>query len=141
MISKNTEKAIEDAVSEAASDDKKNPTSRYNTQKGRNNTAKYGRKAKKKKKKLPATPAIPSDPTTPYQDSKSKVLTRTNTLADEQVNMSEGSTRGLGATDIRRFESGSTRENLTKKFALGGEVKARGCGAAQTSGFGGGKLY
>ena len=137
MISKNTEKAIEDAVSEAASDDKKNPTSRYNTQKGRNNTAKYGRKAKKKKK-LPATPDIPSDPTTPYQDSKSKVLTRTNTLADEQVNMSEGSTRGMGATDTG---SGSTRDNLTKKFALGGEVKARGCGAAQTSGFGGGKLY
>jgi len=138
MISKNTEKAIEDAVSEAASDDKKNPTSRYNTQKGRNNTAKYGRKAKPKKKPLPATPAIPSDPRTPYQDSKSKVLTRTNTLADEQVNMSEGSTRGMGATDTG---SGSTRDNLTKKFALGGEVKARGCGAAQTSGFGGGKLY
>ncbi len=117
MISKATEKAIEDAVSEAASDDKKNPTSRYNTQKGRNNTAKYGRKAKKK---LPKTPAIPSDPQTPYQDSKSKVLTRTNTLADEQVNMSKGSTRGMGATDTG---SGSTRDNLTKKFAMGGEVR------------------
>lgn len=39
-ISKETEKSIEDAVSEAMSDPKKNPTSKYNTLKGRNNTMK-----------------------------------------------------------------------------------------------------
>ncbi len=39
-ISKETEKSIEDAVSEAMSDPKKNPTSKYNTLKGRNNTLK-----------------------------------------------------------------------------------------------------
>ena len=39
-ISKDTEKAIEDALSEAMSDPKKNPTSKFNTLKGRNNTMK-----------------------------------------------------------------------------------------------------
>ena len=44
----NLAKGIEDALSEAMSDDIKNPTSRYNTLKGRNNPAKYGRKRKDK---------------------------------------------------------------------------------------------
>ena len=39
-ISEDTKKSIEDAVSEAMSDPKKNPTSKYNTLKGRNNTLK-----------------------------------------------------------------------------------------------------
>ena len=45
-ISKDTEKAIEDAIAEALSDDMTNPTSRFNMQKGRNNPAKYGRSKK-----------------------------------------------------------------------------------------------
>lgn len=43
-ISKETEKSIEDALSEAQTDDVDNPTSRYNRLKGRNNPARYGRK-------------------------------------------------------------------------------------------------
>ena len=39
-ISKNTEKAIEDALSEALSDDETNPTSRKNNLKGRNKVRK-----------------------------------------------------------------------------------------------------
>lgn len=39
-ITEETAKAIEDALSEAMSDDEKNPTSLFNTLKGRNNTLK-----------------------------------------------------------------------------------------------------
>ena len=39
-ITEDTAKAIEDALSEAMTDEKKNPTSKYNTLKGRNNTLK-----------------------------------------------------------------------------------------------------
>ena len=39
-ITEETKKSIEDALSEAMTDEKKNPTSKYNTLKGRNNTLK-----------------------------------------------------------------------------------------------------
>ena len=115
MISKTTEKAIEDAVSEAASDDKKNPTSRYNTQKGRNNTAKYGRKAKKK---LPSTPKIKKDPKAPKGFKSSKI----------PDTLESGSSMGVG-TDPTKFGVGvrvgerNRMGDTVPKFATGGEVR------------------
>ena len=122
MISKATEKAIEDAVSEAASDDQTNPTSRYNTQKGRNNTAKYGRKAKKK---LPSTPTIASDPSTPGKMGGDKTL---------QMPYKRKISKALGTSDLpvgkpvrdgMKPVTGSkgTSDNMTKKLAMGGEVR------------------
>ena len=48
-ISKDVEKDIEEAVSKALSSEKNNPTSDYNTKKGRNNTSRYGPKDRKKR--------------------------------------------------------------------------------------------
>jgi hypothetical protein len=122
MISKATEKAIEDAVSEAASDDKKNPTSRYNTQKGRNNTAKYGRKAKKK---LPSTPKIASDPSAPGKMGGDKTL---QMPYKRKISKALGTSElpvGTPVRDGMKPVTGSkgTSENMTKKFAMGGEVR------------------
>ena len=121
MISKATEKAIEDAVSEAASDDKKNPTSRYNTQKGRNNTAKYGRKAKK----MPSTPKIASDPSTPGKMGGNKTL---QMPYKRKISKALGTSElpvGKPVRDGMKPVTGSkgTSENMTKKFAMGGEVR------------------
>jgi len=127
MISKATEKAIEDAVSEAASDDKKNPTSRYNTQKGRNNTAKYGRKAKKK---LPKTPKLPKDPKTPTSMGGKKLF---------QLPYKRKISKKLGTKELpvgkpvpdsmlppmlsTRKNGKGTRENFEGSFRSGGEVR------------------
>jgi hypothetical protein len=48
-ISKDVEKDIEEAVSKALSSEKNNPTSDYNTKKGRNNTSRYGPKDREKR--------------------------------------------------------------------------------------------
>jgi hypothetical protein len=48
-ISKDVEKDIEEAVSSALSSEKNNPTSDYNTKKGRNNTSRYGPKDREKR--------------------------------------------------------------------------------------------
>jgi len=102
-ISKETEKAIEDALSEAMSDPKKNPTSRYNTLKGRNNTLKRKPRAEFSRN-IPKAPNIPKDPST----SGAKFISTPSSISSE------------------RFPRDAMAKRFaTQKFGLGGEVEVR----------------
>jgi hypothetical protein len=109
-ISKDVEKDIEEAVSSALSSEKNNPTSDYNTKKGRNNTSRYGPKDRKKRTGSGLT-------------NIRKTIELVNPLG-----------MITGVPDTARLKS-----KETQKFSGGG--RARGFGAAQTSGLGGGETY
>jgi hypothetical protein len=100
-ISEETKLEIENAVSEAMSDPKKNPTSKYNTLKGRNNTLKRKPRAEFSRN-IPKTPNIPKDPST----SGARFISTPSSISSE------------------RFPRDAKAKHFaTQKFGLGGEVE------------------
>jgi len=115
-------KDIEDMVSEAASDDDKNPTSLKNTLKGRNKSR--NPKPGKLNKNSNKTPDIPKDPTPPRKMGGEKTM---------QMPYKRRMSMRLGTSELpvggevpdRMRPAGSTYKsgNSTSKFSEGGEVR------------------
>ena len=106
-ISKETEKSIEDAVSEAMSDPKKNPTSKYNTLKGRNNTLKRKKRSEMARSK---NKSIPKDPVMDKNALRRKSVGELGTDVGTAVGMRYNRADGL------------TPDPSARKFAKGGKV-------------------
>jgi len=122
-ISKNTEKAIEDALSEAMSSDEKNPTSLKNTLKGRNRKRKP--KPGRLSKKYNQTPDMPKDPALPRKMGTTKLF---------QLPYRRSISGKLGTTELPAgppvpdrmkppMRSQGQADNVAKKFANGGDVR------------------
>ena len=120
-------KDIEDMVSEAMSDDDKNPTSLKNTLKGRNK----GRDPKpgKLNKNYNETPDIPKDPGGGF-GFRNRILGSDGRGASGSK-LGVGASQGGYGTGVGDPQTGLTRGRQTAKnvghkvFALGGEVEVR----------------